>query len=178
MILTKMKYPTELRQEYRSGDVFPKWKQQFGSRRLFCEINPACKQFPFRRPVPKTATYGFGELFVGLHFLRRGYEVNRYYFSDGDYISSRQSTIKILGEKAAGLICRDKGTEPPDLFVRDSKNRFAFVEVKLPGDSLSAKQLKYFLQIEECLNKYVSQHKRARRMPEGHWVEVVYLNKK
>ncbi|OLC82846.1 MAG: hypothetical protein AUH66_04120 [Acidobacteria bacterium 13_1_40CM_4_57_6] len=119
--------------------------------------------------------YGFGELFGAIHYVNLGYEVTWEYWGRNWESPSYLKAVQILGEKAAGVICQSQ-PQPPDLFVVDGKNRFFFVEVKLPTDRLNEKQMAFNQRIEQYLNKNMPQSRRAPHLPKGHWIELLKLS--
>jgi hypothetical protein len=169
-------YPASQRELYRECHLYPRWKKKYGRTGMFLELlesERTTKQLPVKWPPPKKI-YGFGELFMGIHYLNCGYKVMLDYWGWRWELPSYLKAVQILGKKAAQVICQES-PQPPDLFVVDEKERFFFVEVKLPGDRLNEKQIPFFQEIERCLNKNMPEKRRAPCMAEGHWIELVRL---
>jgi len=177
MILRTLTYPPAHRELYLKGILYRRWKRKYGRTRIFLElqeVEATTKQIPVKSPPLKSQTYGFGELFAGIHYLDLGYEVIRDHWGKRWNCPGYMKAVEILGQQVADFICREH-PQPPDLFVFDRKGRFFFVEVKLPTDRLNENQLKFFRNIETYLNKYISQNRRAPGLPKGHWVELLRL---
>ena len=97
-----------------------------------------------------------------------------YYYSIAGY-DSYEKAVRILGPETAKFVCT-QFPQPPDLLVCDKKDRFFFVEVKLPTDRLNKNQIHRFREIERYLNRNVSESKKVPHLlPEGHWIEVLRL---
>jgi VRR-NUC domain-containing protein len=133
------------------------------------------KLIPTTCPHKIKNIYGFGELFAAVHYLDLKYEVTWEYFDKNWNSPSYRKAVQILGKKAADFICQSH-PQPPDLFVVDRKNRFSFVEVKLPTDKLNKKQIAFNRRIEQYLNKNMPQSRRAPHLPKGHWIELLRLS--
>jgi len=175
MIERIQSYSIADRERYLKGIQYPKWKKKYSRTRLFLELLEAeatTKQFPVKSPPLKSQTYGFGELYVGIHFLNLGYDVTRHHWGKRWNCPGYLLAVQILGKKAADFICREH-PQPPDLFVIDRMKRFFFVEVKLPGDRLNKNQISFFRDIERYLNKNMPDKKRAPYITQGHWIELV-----
>jgi hypothetical protein len=82
-------------------------------------------------------------------------------------LSQRRSVA--CGEKIPGFIGR------VSLQHRGQKDRFFFVEVKLPADRLNQNQIRFFRQIEAFLNKNILKTRLAPHMPENHWIVLARL---
>lgn len=165
-------FPAELRNQYRRGKLFPQWKKRYGNELLLREIDPSLKQFPIKKPVKNA--YGFGELLVGTYLLECGYDVLFFYYGENWRTNSCRKARSILGEKAANLICSEF-PQPPDLLVVDRRERFCFVETKLPGDKLSKGQVEFFANIEGFLNQNMPPKRRIPFITDPHWIRVVRL---
>ena len=181
MMETTLDYIPADRELYRQGKLYSRWRRGRRKKTLFLEIDnePGQRQFPVKCPPLTTQTYGFGELFAGVHFLNKGFtDVIRYhYYCHRDY-DSYEKAIQILGLEVAEFICRPH-PQPPDLLVVDNRGRFFFVEVKLPEDSLKPSQTAFFKKIESYLNRKVSERKKIpHRMPQRHWIEILRLKSK
>jgi VRR-NUC domain len=177
MIPRTLTYPPADRELYRQGILYGRWKRKYGQTALFLENRAweaTTKQIPVKSPPLKSQTYGFGELFGAIHYLALGYEVMWEYWGWRWEAPSYFKAVQILGEKAADFICQSQ-PQPPDLFVVDGKNRFFFVEVKLPTDKLNEKQSAFNRGIERFLNKNMPQSRRAPHMPKDHWIELLRL---
>jgi len=177
MILKTLTYPPADRELYRRGILYGRWKRKYGQTALFKENvawEATTKQIPVKSPPLKSQTYGFGELFAATHYMDLGYDVTWEYWGKRWDAPSYFAAVKILGEKAADFICQSQ-PQPPDLFVVDRKNRFFFVEVKLPTDKLNAKQVAFNRKIERYLNKNLPHSRRAPHMPRAHWIELLRL---
>jgi hypothetical protein len=175
MILRTLPYPPADRELYRKGILYGRWKKKYGQTNLLLEIQEATtKQIPVKSPPLKSQTYGFGELFAGIHYLGLGYEVVRHHWGKRWNCPGYVKAVEILGKKAADFIAREY-PQPPDLFVIDHKNRFFFVEVKLPTDRLNEKQTVFYRSIERYLNKNMPESRRAPHMSKGHWIELLKL---
>jgi hypothetical protein len=171
-------YPAALREQYRKGMLYGRWKKKHGQTAMFLENvawEATTKQIPVKSPPLKSQTYGFGELFAATHYMDGHYEVTWEYWGRRWEAKSYKTASKILGQKAADFICQSQ-PQPPDLFVVDRKNRFFFVEVKLPGDRLNEKQRAFNRRIERYLNKNMPQSRRAPHLPKGHWIELLNLS--
>lgn len=170
-------YPQEQRRLYLRGILYSRWQRKYGKMTLFKEwraVEATTRQIPVKSPPLKTQTYGFGELFAGIHYYKLGYEPSGDYRGKNWDSPSYFKAVEILGAKAAHFICRAH-PQPPDLFVFDRKGRFFFVEAKLPKDRLNKNQVKFFRNIEAFLNKNMLQTKRAPHLPQGQWIEVAKL---
>lgn len=170
-------YPPADRELYLQGKLYGRWKRKYGQTAIFLEyraIEATTKQIPVKCPPLKTQTFGFGELFASIHYIDKGYMVSCDYWGKNWNSPSYHEAIKILGKEAADFICQSQ-PQPPDLFVVDGKNRFLFVEVKLPTDKLNAKQIAFNRRIESYLNANMPQSRRAPHMPKGHWIELLKL---
>jgi hypothetical protein len=178
MIETTLTYPPADRELYRQGKLYSRWKRKYRKSTLFLEMLESEEtqgQFPVKNSHKLKNIYGFGELFAGIHYLDRGFlDVNRYYYYCHTGYDSYEKAVEILGPQAAEFICRPH-PQPPDLFVVDRKNRFFFVEVKLPTDKLNVKQIAFNRRMERYLNKNMPQNRRAPHMPKGHWIELLRL---
>jgi hypothetical protein len=130
-------------------------------------------QIPTTCPHKIKRIYGFGELFAAIHYINLGYEVTWEYWGRNYDAPSYFRAVEILGEKAADHICQAQ-PQPPDLFVVDRRNRFFFVEVKLPGDRLNKRQKAFNQSIERYLNKKMPR-RRAPHLPKGSWIELLRL---
>ena len=127
------------------------------------EMEPTTKQYPVKSPPLKSQTYGFGELYAGVHFLKQGYEVIRRHWGKRWNCPGYLTAVKVLGDEAADFICREH-PQPPDLFVVDGMKRFFFAEIKLPGDRLNKNQIRFFREIEQFLKENMADSKRAPHM--------------
>lgn len=177
MIEMTLTYPSSDRELYRQGILYSRWRRKYGRSTLFREIEnePNQKQFPVKCPPLKSQTYGFGELFAGIHYLKNGYsDVIRYHYYCHEGYDPYEKAVKILGVQTAKFICRPH-PQPPDLFVIDDKHRFFFVEVKLPTDSHKKGQEAFCGRIERHLNKYMPQSRRAPQLPKGCWIVLLKL---
>jgi hypothetical protein len=177
MIERTITYPRADRELYRQGKLYGRWKRKYGRTSIFLELSKWIKtsgQIPYKCPHKIKSIYGFGELFAAIHYMNLGYEVTWEYWGRQWEPPSYFKAIKILGETAADFICQSH-PQPPDLFVVDRKNRFFFVEVKLPGDELNEKQVAFNRGIERYLNKNKPQTRRVPHMPKGHWIELLRL---
>jgi hypothetical protein len=174
MIERTLIYPPADRELYRKGKLYSRWLRKYRKRTLFLEIPATTKQFPIKCPPLKSQTYGFGELFAGVHYLELGYEVVRHHWGKRWNCPGYLKAVEILGKEAADFIAREH-PQPPDLFVIDRKGRFSLVEVKLPTDRLNDNQIRFFRNIETYLNKNVSPRKRAPFLPKGEWIELLRL---
>jgi hypothetical protein len=177
MIEDHLDYPPEQRKLYRDGFLYAKWKRKYRHTALFQEMledEGSQKQFPVRHPPLKSQTYGFGELFLGIHYIELGYDAYRYHYAKKWNPPGYRKAVEILGQKAADYICRDF-PQPPDLFVFDRKGRFFLAEAKLPGDRLNENQKRFFRQIQTYLNQKMPRYKRALCMPEGLWIKIIRL---
>jgi hypothetical protein len=178
MIETALTFPRADRELYRKGILYSRWKRKYRRSTLFLEMlesEPTTKHFPVKCPPMKSQTYGFGELFAGIHYLEHGFsDVIRYYYYSHSGYDSYGKAVEILGTSAAKFICRPH-PQPPDLFVIDKKKRFFFVEVKLPGDSHKGKQEAFCRRMERYLNMNMPQSRRAPHLPKGTWIELLKL---
>jgi hypothetical protein len=178
MIERTLTYHPAVRELYRQGKLYSRWRRKYRKCTLFLEMlesEATTKHFPVKCPPLKSQTYGFGELFAGIQCLDLGFkDVIRYYYYCHRGYDSYEKAIAILGIQAAKFICRPH-PQPPDLFVIDHKNRFFFVEVKLPTDKLNEKQIAFNRRIERFLNKNMPQSRRAPHLPKGHWIELLKL---
>jgi hypothetical protein len=178
MIEATLTYPSADHELYRKGILYSRWKRKYGQSTLFLEIEnePKQKQFPVKCPPLKSQTYGFGELFAGIHYLDHGFsDVIRYHYYCHPGYDSYEKAVKILGVQAAKFICQPH-PQPPDLFVIDHKNRFFFVEVKLPTDSHKEKQEAFCRRIERYLNENMPQSRRAPHIPKRSWIVLLKLS--
>jgi hypothetical protein len=180
MIDKALTYRPADRALYLQGKLYSQWKRnsKYSQSTLFLEIDsePHQQQFPVKCPPLKTQTYGFGELFAGMHYLEGGFsDVIRYHYYCHEGYDSYEKAAKVLGTPAAEFICRPH-PQPPDLLVFDKKGRFFFVEVKLPKDRLNPNQTAFFRKIERYLNKNMPQSRRAPHLPEGQWIELLRLS--
>ena len=169
-------YPPLQREQYRNCILYRRWKKRYRGTRLFEEVSAVERttgQLPVKWPPPKHI-FGFGELFLGIHYLNCGYKVMLDHWGRRWKAPSYLDALQILGKEAANLICQSH-PQPPDLFVVDQQNRFFFVEVKLLGDKLNEKQILFFKKIERYLDKNMPKNRRAPCMAEGHWIELVRL---
>jgi hypothetical protein len=177
MIERTLMYSPADRELYRAGKLYSRWRKKYKKSTLFLEMlesEATQEQFPVNSSHRLKNIYGFGELFAGIHYLDRGFkDVNRYYYYCHAGYDSYEKAVGILGPQAAKFICRPH-PQPPDLFVVDRKDRFFFVEVKLPSDRLNQKQIDFNRNIERYLNKNMPQ-RRAPHMPKGHWIELLRL---
>jgi len=177
MIPTTLPYPPADRELYRQGRLYGRWRKKYGQTNIFLENDEwiwTSGQIPCKCPHKIKNIYGFGELFVAIHYMNLGYEVTWEYWCRRWEPPSYFKAVQILGNEAADFICQAH-PQPPDLFVVDKKNRFFFVEVKLPGDELNEKQKSFNRRIERYLNKNMP-HRRAPHMPKGHWIELLRLS--
>jgi hypothetical protein len=179
MIERTLTYPPADRELYRHGKLYGRWKRKYGQTPIFLELREwvaTSGQIPSKCPHKIKNIFGFGELFVAIHYMNvnRGYEVTWEYWGRRWEPPSYFKAIQILGEKAADFICQSH-PQPPDLFVVDRKNRFFFVEVKLPGDELNENQIAFFRKIESYLNKNMPQSRREPHMPKRQWIKLLRL---
>ena|ERR1700722_4380453 len=177
MIKKTLSYPSVDRELYRKGILYRRWKRKYGQTPLFLEMAQwvtTSGQIPTTCPHKIKRIYGFGELFAAIHYINLGYEVTWEYWGRNWDAPSYRKAVKILGEKAADIVCQAQ-PQPPDLFVVDKKNRFFFVEVKLPGDRLNPKQVAFNRKIERYLNRCLP-HSRAPHLPKGSWIELLNLS--
>jgi hypothetical protein len=150
MIERTLTYPPADRKLYLKG-----WKRKYGHTAIFLEyraVEAITKQIPVRYPPLKSQTFGFGELFAGIHYSNRRYRVTCDYWGKRWSSPSYFKAVEILGPEAADFICQSQ-PQPPDLFVVDPKNRFFFVEVKLPEDKHKEKQKAFCTRIERYLTR-------------------------
>jgi len=178
MVERTLTYPPADRELYRKGFLYSRWKRKYGQSALFLELlesERTTKQFPVKRPPLKSQTYGFGELFAGIHYLDLCFKdvIRHHYYCHRGY-DSYEKAVKILGIRAAKFICRPH-PQPPDLFVVNKMNRFFFVEVKLPTDRLNQNQIAFNRGIERYLNRTMPQTRRAPHLPKGSWIELLKL---
>src|SRR6267154_118482 len=177
MIPTTLPYPPADRELYRQGRLYGRGRKKYGQTNIFLENDEwiwTSGQIPCKCPHKIKNIYGFGEMFVAIHYMNLGYEVTWEYWCRRWEPPSYFKAVQILGNEAADFICQAH-PQPPDLFVVDKKNRFFFVEVKLPGDELNEKQKSFNRRIERYLNKKMP-HRRAPHMPKGHWIELLRLS--
>ena len=178
MIESTLTFPRADWNLYRKGILYGRWRRKYGRTQIFLENDEwvwTSNQIPTTCPHKIKRIFGFGELFAAIHYINLGYEVTWGYWGKNWKSSSYLKAVEILGEKAAGVICQSQ-PQPPDLFVVDRKNRFFFVEVKLPTDKLNEKQIAFNRRIERYLNENMPQSRRAPHVPKGHWIELVRLN--
>src|ERR1017187_1036356 len=178
MIDTTFTFPRADRELYRKGILYGRWKRKYGQTAIFLEyiaVEAITKMIPVRHSPLKSQTYGFGELFAGIHYSNLGYKVTCDYWGKRWNSPSYFKAVKILGQEAADFICKAH-PQPPDLFVIDRKKRFFFVEVKLPKDRLNPNQIAFFHRIEKYLNKNMPQSRRAPHLPKGSWIELLRLS--
>lgn len=181
MIPRTVTYPPADRELYQQGKLYRRWRRKYGRTRIFLDNDEwiwTSNQIPTTCPHKIKSIYGFGELFAAIHYMTMncGYEVTWEYFDKNWNSPSYRKAVQILGKEAADFICQSH-PQPPDLFVVDKKNRFFFVEAKLPGDELNKKQKSFNRRIERYLNENMP-HRRAPHMPKGHWIELLRLNPK
>lgn len=177
MITRTLTYPTEDHKLYFDGILYGRWKKKYGRTGMFRENlawEATTKQIPVKRHPLKSQRYGFGELFAAVHYMNLGYEVTWEYWGWRWEAESYVKATEILGEEAADFICQSQ-PQPPDLFVVDKKNRFFFVEVKMPTDKLNVKQIAFNRRVERYLNNHMPQSRREPHMPVGHWIELLKL---
>ena len=178
MIERALIYLPAERELYRQGKLYSRWRKEHRESTLFLEIDnePHQKQFPVKCPPLKSQTYGFGELFAGMHYLNDGIsDVVRYHYYCHRGYDSYEKAIKVLGIDAAEFVCRPH-PQPPDLLVFDKKGRFFLVEVKLPEDSLKQTQKVFFKKIESYLNRTMPESRKVPgRLPKGDWIEILKL---
>jgi hypothetical protein len=177
MIERNLSYPAADRELYRKGILHGLWRRKHGRTLMFLDNREWIKKSnhnPSTCPHKIKRIYGFGELFVATHYMNLGYEVTWEYWGRRWEPRSYVKAVQILGEDAAEIICKSQ-PQPPDLFVADKKNRFFFVEVKLPTDRLNEKQIAFNGTIERYLNKNMPESRRARHLPKGHWIELIRL---
>ena len=170
-----MPYSAELETQYLAGKLLSRWKETYGHTELFLEINPLSKQFPLQCPPLPTQTYGFGELFVGIHYLNRGYEVIRHYWYKDATYNPYKIAVALMGSEVADYVSNQNKkphTQPPDLLVY-KKGRFFFVEVKKPRDWLKPPQQAFNLRLEKYLSKACLSKRTA--CAGEHWIHVVKL---
>jgi len=173
----KLTYPPADRELYRKGILYGRWKRQYGRTPIFLELAEwveSSGQIPSKRRHKIKRIYGFGELFAAIHYMNLGYKVTWEYWGWRWEPPSYFEAVAVLGEKAADFICQSQ-PQPPDLFVVDKKNRFFFVEVKLPNDKLNKKQISFNRRIERYLNNNMPQSKREPNMPRRHWIQLLKL---
>jgi hypothetical protein len=178
MIPKTLTYPPADRELYRKGILYGRWRRKYGRTQIFLENDEwvwDSRQIPHKCPHKIKRIYGFGELFVAIHYLKLKREVTWEYWGKNWNSLSYRKAVQILGEEAANLICQSH-PQPPDLFVVDRKKRFFFVEVKLPGDKLNKKQKSFNRRIERYLDKNMSLSRRAPHMRKRGWIELVTLN--
>lgn len=178
MIENSLTYPLIDRVLYRKGILYGRWRRKYGRAQIFLENDEwvwNSNQIPTKCPHKIKNIFGFGELFAAIHYINRGYEVMWEYWGRNWDAPSYRKAVEILGEEAADFICKSQ-PQPPDLFVVDKKNRFFFVEVKLPTDSHKSKQEAFCLRIEGYLNKNMPQSRRTPHLPKGSWIELLRLN--
>jgi predicted DNA-binding protein (MmcQ/YjbR family) len=178
MIERTLTYPLTDRDLYRKGILYGRWKRKYGRTQMFLENDEwvaTSNHIPSTCPHKIKRIFGFGELFAAVHYMNLGYEVTWEYWGWRWEAASYFKAVQILGDKTADFICQSQ-PQPPDLFVVDAKNRFFFVEVKLPTDKLSEKQIAFNRSIERHLNKNMPQSRRAPHMPKRHWIELLRLN--
>jgi hypothetical protein len=177
MIESVITYRPKDRKLYLDGFLYARWRRKYGRTAIFLEyraVEAITKQIPVRHPPLKSQTYGFGELFAGIHHSNLHRRVTCDYWGKRWNSPSYFEAVEILGSKAAQFICKTH-PQPPDLFVVDRKKRFFFVEVKLPKDRLNPRQITFFKKIERYLNKNLPQSRRAPHMPKGHWIQLLKL---
>ena len=178
MIPKTLTYLPADRELYRKGILYGRWRRKYGRTQIFSENDEwvwNSRQIPHQCPHKIKHIYGFGELFVAIHYINLGYEVTWEYWCRRDKRPSYFKAVQTLGEEAAEVICQSH-PQPPDLFVVDRKNRFFFVEVKLPGDKLNEKQKTFNRRIERYLNNNMPLSRRAPHMRKSNWIELVTLN--
>jgi hypothetical protein len=176
MISKTLTYPPADRELYRKGILYGRWRRKHRRTQIFSENEEwirNSRHIPHKCPHKIKRIYGFGELFVAVHYLKLKREVTWEYWDRR--CPSYFKAVQILGEEAAEVICQSH-PQPPDLFVVDRKNRFFFVEVKLPGDRLNKKQKTFNRRIERYLNKNMPLSRRAPHMRKRDWIELVTLN--
>jgi hypothetical protein len=176
MIEKTITYPPADRELYRKGILYGRWKRKYRRTRIFLDNDEwigTSKYIPSTCPHKIKRIYGFGELFAAVHYLNLDYEVTWEYYDKNWNSRSYRKAVQILGKKAADFICQSH-PQPPDLFVVDRKNRFFFVEAKLPGDELNERQITFNRRIERYLNKNMP-HRTAPHLPKGHWIELLRL---
>jgi hypothetical protein len=177
MFENTLTYPSAERDLYRKGILYGRWRRKYGRTQIFLENDEwvwTSNQIPTKCHHKIKNIFGFGELFAAIHYINRGYEVTWEYWGRNWDAPSYLKAVEILGEEAANLICQSQ-PQPPDLFVVDRKNRFFFVEVKLPTDRLNKKQIAFNRRIERYLNNKMSQSRRAPHLPKGSWIELLKL---
>jgi len=177
MIERTLTYPRADQALYLKGVLYSRWKRKYGQTPMFLEIlevERTTKQIPVKSPPLKSQTYGFGELFAGIHYLNLGYDVIRDHWGKRWNCPGYVKAVEILGKKGADFIGRES-PQPPDLLVIDHKNRFFLVEVKLPTDRLNKMQKIFYRSIERYLNTNMPESKRAPRLPKSHWIELLKL---
>ena len=163
---------------YRKGVLYERWRRKHRQTQIFVENEGWVRksnQIPTTCPHKIKRIYGFGELFAAVYYLNLGYEVTWEYWGRNWDAPSYRKAVKTLGEEAADFICKSQ-PQPPDLFVVDRKNRFFFVEVKLPTDRLNKKQIAFNRKIERYLNKNMPRSRRAPHMAKGSWIELLKLS--
>ena|SRR5579863_3756787 len=178
MISKTLTYGPADRELYRKGILYGRWKREHGRTQIFLENEEwvaTSGQIPSKCPHKIKNIFGFGELFVAVHYIELGYRVTWEYWCRSYEPPSYSKAVRILGEEAAEVICQSH-PQPPDLFVVDRKNRFFFVEVKLPGDKLNEKQKTFNRRIERYLNNNMPLSRRAPHMRKRDWIELVTLN--
>src|SRR5882724_9579552 len=150
MIQRTLTFPRADRELYRKGKLYGRWRRKYGRTQIFLENDEwvwTSNHIPCTCPHKIKRIYGFGELFAAVHYINLGYEVTWEYWGKNWNSPSHRKAVQILGKEAADLICQSQ-PQPPDLFVVDRKNRFFFVEVKLPTDKLNDKQMTFNRRIE------------------------------
>ncbi len=188
-----LRYGAEKWELYCQGALFDQWYQEYRKLYLNGYLLFSKDERDDRKQVPRLvngvkqgSNDFFPDFIVGIHYLRKGYNVVRDYRNVAldRYPERRERHHKarevLGGEDVASFVCekkfdRKRDIHPPDLLVFDSRNRFFFSEVKLLNDELSIDQLKFFIEIERRLNRLAPPTLQALVLPRGHWVEVVYL---
>ncbi|SRR5260221_7095069 len=177
MIARTLTYAASERELYRKGILYGRWKRKYGKTTMFLDNlawEATTKQIPVKCPPLKSQSYGFVELFTAVHYMNHGYDVTWDYWGRRWEPRSFFKASEIFGPEAADFICKSQ-PQPPDLLVVDKKNRFFFVEVKLPTDRLNRKQIDFNRRIERYLNKNMPQSRRAPYLPKGSWIELLRL---
>ena len=177
MVESTLTFPRADWKLYRKGILYGRWRRKYGRTQIFSENDEwvwTSNQIPATCPHKIKHIFGFGELFAAIHYMNLGYGVAWEYWGKNWEARSYFKAVDILGEKAADYICKSQ-PQPPDLFVVDKRNRFFFVEVKLPNDRLNQKQRAFNRRIERFLEKNMPHSRRAPHLPKGSWIELLKL---
>jgi hypothetical protein len=179
-------YDPALRDGYYAGMLFSQWRERYKGHLLFCSYMNGSHQIPHSCRIPRPQ--GFGELLMGMRYIDAGYDASWCYRDNEDTIAHQLLCELAGGSEAARIIAPngEPGGRPPDLLVvHRETGRFRFVEIKRPGERLTATQPTKFPAIEALLNRNCDRSRRLLTDPsqpillpplaEGQWIHIVRL---